>query len=662
MGKNSVLAFATPGGRWDPKENPGYIFAGNDQELLLRFMSVPNFYISAENVSRRTQLANLALVTGKTFDNSGGVIQLRENYRITVGSAQSGQTSKDGMLRSGFNADGIILTYEDPVADAKEIIDSLLEWAEIRQRAKDLIRAEQQQSPTGQASDMADDSEVLNTILYGPPGTGKTYATIDRALQIVEPAYYQENKFDRKKLTEKFKSLLIKDWSKPAGKIAFITFHQSTRYEDFVEGIKPEVIEGGNAEKENVTYDVQDGLFKLIAEKASWRKGNFDEVFENFKKSIDETDGREPITIKAKETTFRVTYRRTGVVYVNPVYSKKDNPWYPVNILNIRKVYETGNYQGVYNPTYVREILKYLKENNGLKQASASPAAEPHVLIIDEISRGNVAEIFGELITLLEPDKRENAKEALEVILPYSKQPFSVPRNLYVIGTMNTADRSVEALDTALRRRFHFEEISPRPELLTPARMLWKFWWDNKGYSWGEKGYVEPEGDFYELLGFPAEKNTKEEKDLYWDPMWENGAPDILQIESLAPLTSSFNGIDLCRLLTRINQRIERLLSKDHLIGHAYLINVWSIDALKSAVFHKILPLLQEYFYRDYARIGLVMGTSFIRVEKPDTVEFMAVDGYEPDDLNDRYVYHLRKAEEFEDNEEFMKAIKAIYA
>ena len=659
--KNYWMAFGTRGGSHDPQRDPGYIFYSDDQQLLFRFIASSS-YISVENIRRQTQLANLALTSGRTLVNTGEVTQLRENYAISVGSRQSNQTSRDAMIRSGFSPDDVILTYEDTVADAKDIINDLLEWAEIRQKAKDLIKAEQEPSPVGGANEVTTDPDALNTILYGPPGTGKTYATIDRALSIVEPGYYKQFRYDRQKLKEKFQSLLIKDWSKPAGKIAFVTFHQSTRYEDFIEGIKPEVIEGGNAEKENITYDVQDGLFKLIAEKATWRKGNFDEIFENFKKSIDETDGRQPITIEAKDTTFRVVYRGTSVLYVNPVYSKKDNPWYPVNILNIRKVYETGNYQGVYNPTYVREILRFLREKNSLKQPTTGSAAEPHVLIIDEINRGNVAEIFGELITLLEPDKRENGKEPLEVILPYSKQPFSVPSNLYVIGTMNTADRSVEALDTALRRRFHFDEISPRPELLTPERMLWQFWWDYKAFSWDQKGYVEPETDFYELLGFPADRNTTEEKKRYWDPMWEQRTPDIRQIDSLLPLTSSFNGVNLCRLLTRINQRIERLLSKDHLIGHAYLIHVRSIDSLKSAIFHKILPLLQEYFYRDYAKIGLVLGQAFMRVDKPESVEFMTVDGYELDDLPDQYVYYLRKAEEFEANDEFISSIKKIYA
>ncbi|MBS1744021.1 MAG: AAA family ATPase [Bacteroidetes bacterium] len=214
-----------------------------------------------------------------------------------------------------------------------------------------------------------------------------------------------------------------------------------------------------------------------------------------------------------------------------------------------------------------------------------------YYLIIDELNRGNVASIFGELITLIEDDKRLGGESEIILNLPYSKSSFGVPLNLRIIGTMNTADRSVEALDTALRRRFSFEEIIPEPTLL-------------------------PES----AEDFP---------------------------------------INLRKLLVTINNRIEKLIDKDHTIGHAFLINVDTIEDLKKVFANKILPLLQEYFYGDYGRIGLVIGEAFLVIKKQETA-FMKVDNYEAGDLDERTVYSLKNIDEMTDDV-FTNSIKAIY-
>ncbi|MEL7020661.1 MAG: AAA family ATPase, partial [Bacteroidota bacterium] len=172
---------------------------------------------------------------------------------------------------------------------------------------------------------------------------------------------------------------------------------------------------------------------------------------------------------------------------------------------------------------------------------------EKCVLIIDEINRGNIPAIFGELMSLLDPDKREGQNEMLTAILPYSKTLFSIPLNLHLIATMNTADRSAERLDIALRRRFHFHEMQPEPQL----------------------------------------------------------------IQQLAP-QPFVAGIDLVRLLSTINQRITVLLDEHHQIGHAYFIAVQQLGDLQAVFHHKILPLLQEYFFGDYGKIGLVLGKEFV--------------------------------------------------
>ncbi|MBI1305559.1 MAG: AAA domain-containing protein [Bacteroidetes bacterium] len=203
-----------------------------------------------------------------------------------------------------------------------------------------------------------------------------------------------------------------------------------------------------------------------------------------------------------------------------------------------------------------------------------------YAILIDEINRGNVAAIFGELITLIEEDKREGTPNALSVILPYSKQTFSVPANLDIYGTMNTADRSVEALDTALRRRFIFEEMVPDPELIRTNGKL------------------------------------------------ENG---------------SLDGMDLVKLLTTINARIEILLDRDHLIGHSYFLSVASWEDLEQVFFNKIIPLLQEYFYGDYGKIGLVLGNGFVTQHNrnPDKFLFAKFDYEDVDELSSRIVYRI---------------------
>ena len=165
-----------------------------------------------------------------------------------------------------------------------------------------------------------------------------------------------------------------------------------------------------------------------------------------------------------------------------------------------------------------------------------------YVLIIDEINRGNISKIFGELITLIEPSKRQGGADELVVILPYTQEQFSVPGNLYIIGTMNTADRSLALMDTALRRRFDFVEMPPQPELL---------------------------------------------KDIEIDE------------------------INICTMLTTMNQRIEVLYDREHTLGHAFFMslnNASSIGDLAEIFQHKIIPLLQEYFFEDWEKIRIVLG------------------------------------------------------
>lgn len=214
-----------------------------------------------------------------------------------------------------------------------------------------------------------------------------------------------------------------------------------------------------------------------------------------------------------------------------------------------------------------------LTKKERVKQFEGAP---PYAVFIDEINRGNVARIFGELITLLEEDKRLGKDNEVIVTLPYSKKRFGVPPNLYVIGTMNTADRSIEALDTALRRRFAFQELPPRPDLLDD---------------------IEMEG-----------------------------------------------GIALGEMLRAINRRLEKLYDRDHCIGHAYLYALRdnpTLDALKHVFRNKLIPLLQEYFYGDWGKIGLVLGRDFVRKRGISGKVFADFDHDDADALAERPTWEL---------------------
>ncbi|MBZ7988076.1 AAA family ATPase [Campylobacter canadensis] len=298
----------------------------------------------------------------------------------------------------------------------------------------------------------------LNQILYGAPGVGKTYNTINIALEILGEDFsnYSDKTLKRKAMQERFK-----DYVKN-GQIVFTTFHQSYGYEEFVEGIRPDI------NKDEMKYVVSKGIFKSLCENAKGNMeliNNFDILIERLKEksSIDLADPEKYFNIP--NTKYYIQFR-DGVTFRIKFDGMSDKyKDYPVNIESIREIYKNPKL-GIYNSAYAKIIIEYLK-TQGLKEYTENPIKKPYIIIIDEINRGNISKIFGELITLIEPSKRLGNTEELEVILPYSKERFSVPNNVYIIGTMNTADRSITTLDTALRRRFEFKKIKPASFLLS---------------------------------------------------------------------------------------------------------------------------------------------------------------------------------------------------
>nr|6UT3_A Chain A, GTPase subunit of restriction endonuclease [Thermococcus gammatolerans EJ3]6UT3_B Chain B, GTPase subunit of restriction endonuclease [Thermococcus gammatolerans EJ3]6UT3_C Chain C, GTPase subunit of restriction endonuclease [Thermococcus gammatolerans EJ3]6UT3_D Chain D, GTPase subunit of restriction endonuclease [Thermococcus gammatolerans EJ3]6UT3_E Chain E, GTPase subunit of restriction endonuclease [Thermococcus gammatolerans EJ3]6UT3_F Chain F, GTPase subunit of restriction e len=304
----------------------------------------------------------------------------------------------------------------------------------------------------------------------------------------------------------------------PGNKWEFITFHQSYSYEEFIEGFRPRT---DNEEK--IRYVVEDGIFKKIALRALV-KGLFE--------LEDATIGKDKI------------HR----LYI--LLTKKE-PLSPTE-------YEE----------YLR-LKRYLWELvGGLPKDKLKNLTPKFYLIIDEINRGNISKIFGELITLLEKDKRLGGENQLIVRLPYSGEPFAVPPNLYIIGTMNTADRSIALLDVALRRRFAFIEVEPRPEFLEKENL--KKIREKKLKTEDRKRLNEKLNELFSKLG----------NDNYF----------------------------LKTLLEKINVRITVVKDRDHRIGHSYFLNVETVEDLHHVWYYEVLPLLMEYFYNDWETIKWVLN------------------------------------------------------
>lgn len=299
-----------------------------------------------------------------------------------------------------------------------------------------------------------------NIILQGAPGTGKTYNTAALALSIIEPSFSIS---DHKAVMEEYKKHLIKidDDGRICndGQIGFVTFHQSLDYEDFVEGIKPEC--GDDSDDNNISYRVQPGIFKAICQKASEQKTtNFEDAYENLTKRLlsEGCVGDEKyltLETSGRQSKFGISLNKKGNLKLWT--GKKENEYKSQGVLTRENILRAISGEKVFEgwEGYSQSVITYLKDECGLNITQNS-GTKNYILIIDEINRGNVSKIFGELISLLEADKRAGGDHPLTVTLPYSKKPFSVPSNLYIIGTMNTTDRSVGSIDYAVRRRFAF--------------------------------------------------------------------------------------------------------------------------------------------------------------------------------------------------------------
>ncbi|MDP2501056.1 hypothetical protein BCT47_12105 [Vibrio splendidus] len=445
----------------------------------------------------------------------------------------------------------------------------------------------------------------LNQILYGPPGTGKTYHTIEVAVKAAEPEFSWET---RGELKAKYDELVT------AKRIRFVTFHQSYGYEEFVEGLKAKTTEDKSIENGVFKAIVEDAkssdlrkAFEVNADATIWKisidgtgqsevsnyclanglaaigwgeAGNllsegldsneyYQELGPQVKSSLSEFSQRASAGDLILCIGSQRTVQAVGVITGDYHFEQAGTSEYdhycnqlPVNWLVTDIDVDFHELNGGVNFTQktfyelwrfsVSDVFDLLKKQGiDINPVKAEREVENYVLVIDEINRGNISKIFGELITLIEPSKRMPAEristdECLEISLPHSIPLFSVPDNLYLIGTMNTADRSLAMMDTALRRRFDFVEMMPKPELF-------------------------------------GNKTVK--------------------------------GVDLTQLLETLNERIEILYDREHTLGHAFLFPAFNAETedeafkeLQLAFKNKIIPLLEEYFFEDWSKIRLVLA------------------------------------------------------
>ena len=610
-----------------------------------------------------------------------------------------------------FDAHSLRLTNAINFYGEQTIPDLIERLKFFDQSIGDQIRSVVKELKTNELKEKIRMSQPLNQILYGPPGTGKTYHTINKSLTIIDGNIDGLSREELKSRFDRYveeKRIVFTTFHQSLGYEDFVegikplepTVNATSLQYEIKPGIFKLICNAARLTAEVKTQQKQDfnnvRFYKMslgglqnphihdwcIKNNCVGLGWGGEHKFDDFKKIALWKEYRDkfqkdfPDLIKESryhiQAMFTFQNMRPGDMVVvskgnniidaigritSDYYWSDENDfeyyqfrkieWLAINLNQSpetffhKKISQQSIYE-FFDEDIKRDAFYDLFEPNKEEH-------KPFVLIIDEINRGNVSRVFGELITLLEADKRLGNSEGLKVTLPYSRDEFSVPASLYVIGTMNTADRSVEALDSALRRRFNFIEMQPEPELLSPKRMFWRMLWDYKNSKWTDDDYMLAERNLLELFGGTDEfKNKLQSIWVSWGDV-----KDESQIDDLKP--EYFTGVNLQNLLVQINQRLEILKDRDHQIGHAYLINVCSLEDLMSRFKNNIIPLLQEYFFGDYRKLRLVLGDGFVsHIKKKASFAFS-----DDDELDSKDLFAINELA-FNSRENFMAAYAKV--
>lgn len=573
----------------------------SDEDLLKRFDGKPVFRTfraswSPQDKTLFCRLARAVHAAGQDWWHMGKGVQVRfgrknpgsERAVGVLGVVRGTRMRKISWTREVGTvpklhrealSEGLVAKIEAALAAERDLLDG---WLLLDTERPGLWPDELRDDPVepSEESDEEEDADTdgvrqpINRIYYGPPGTGKTY---------------EVSKLLKREYEQAMSSLSRDEWRNQfvAEKIAGLTWWEAAAAALSDLGGKANVdalldhpfmkaVAAAKSANQSVRNTVWGALqyhsietsetvkmskrmapavFDKLPDSSWILAGDWEEAAAGLKTLVAEYNAGPPVAEYIKRYSFVTFHQSYG---------------YEEFVEGLRPVLDGGAEAGEIQYEIRAGVFKDL-----CRRARSAPD-QRFAMVIDEINRGNISKIFGELITLIEPDKREGAENAVSVTLPYSGESFSVPANVDIIGTMNTADRSLALLDTALRRRFEFVPVMP-------------------------------------------------------DARDEQGAP-------LAGLRVTLGGqvIDVPRILDAINQRVEALYDREHCIGHAYFTSLSKVPdgderlvALQQVFSTRILPLLEEYFFEDWQKIRLVLADN----QKPTAAQFVQESRDHEDDL-----------------------------